>query len=131
MIAVLVAAALALWGWSGMLVEVEYRDFGWGAAARAWPSLPDTPIFQNCLIEINTYYPPQGLDALERTILHEVGHCVGYWPNATGETPHSDNPESIMYYTPRLGQGEILREDLEWIKVIRDRNLSYRVTFAY
>lgn len=90
----LLEAALAAWGFGGMLVILTYTTFGWGIAAQ---SVPVPGGDWACYIEAD---PEQ---MTERTILHEVGHCVGFFNVAPG-VDHSSDPESVMYSLYRPGQ---------------------------
>lgn len=121
-------AAIALWGWSGMHVEVSVVSIGWGVAAQSYP----TADFTSCRVEVDDELMARHARgevvnrSLGRVLLHEAGHCVGYWPEVAGGSAHSLDPASIMYSPANGDTGEILRADRERIKRIRDIKLPYR-----
>lgn len=120
-------AALALWGWSGMHVEVSVVPIGRDVAARAFPESD----LRSCHVEVDSQYLSdyyRGIyQSLDLVLLHEAGHCVGYWPEVSGGSPHSTNPESIMHASIDIDIGRILPEDWVRIKRIRDQRVSPRV----
>lgn len=123
----LIGAALLLWGWNGMHVDIQYTDLGWGVRAQAVPS-EDTEhrmTFSRCVLTVNTYYPT---DPSPLVILHEIGHCVGYVPPEPGLSPHSEDPASVMYVgnEPAAERGITVADRLH-VKLIRDKFLRHRV----
>lgn len=80
----LAAAALALWGWGGMILTVIIgipAETNW--AAQAQPSADRTA----CTITIHPNLPA---DYYPAYLLHETGHCIGLYE-------HSADTHSIMH----------------------------------
>lgn len=118
--------ALGLWGWVGMHITVEERHLGWGVSAVSYPAAN----FQTCRIIINLddSLPER---SVWTTVLHEVGHCVGYWPEYAGQSPHNQSePSSVMWAPVTTDRVEITIADRERIKRIRDIKLLNRITVA-
>ncbi len=107
----LAMAALALWGWGGMEITVVERDLDWGIAAQS--NVDGYP--HSCYIEIDP------VERTPRTLVHEVGHCLGYWWDGGF---HSPNPESVMSDLYHPGQ----TIDLSDWEVIRRSRLHLGLT---
>lgn len=108
--AALVLQALALWGWAGLPIQVEETSLQL-AVGRAHPHG-----LAGCLIEVD---PTQIVPGDEfSVVLHEVGHCVGYYgPLGQPQTWHSENPDSVMYGFYRSGiHGAVLPEDMAYAR---------------
>jgi len=108
----LAIAALALWGWFGMLISVEVAiPSQEGRAAEAYP----TDGYTTCRIVLHP-----GLDERDYPgmLLHEIGHCVGHYE-------HSDEPGNIMQNGGH--NGRITVTNLLTVKEVRDQRLTFRI----
>lgn len=115
----LALAALGAWGWAGMKLTVEVTNPGDAYAAKAHVDAT----FQTCRIEVNVSIPEDSIYA-DDVMLHEVGHCVGYWGLSWGD--HSADSGSIMYASIGGQVQRILSADLLAAKAKRDARLTYR-----
>ena len=101
-------AALALWGWRGVVFDVVLEPLQLASAYTVPRGL------NGCTFHVDP------ATATERTAIHEAGHCAGYilWgtaPGAPGDPHHSHNPASVMYSGG--SSLDILPEDFAFARV--------------
>lgn len=116
-----VLAALGQWGFGGVLVTLVFAPLGWGIAASSDPG-PRWP--EACEIVID----PEKMT--EFTILHEVGHCVGYFNVTLGVGPrqdHSLDPRSVMNERP----GPEITDADRLVVMSTRRWMPYKVRVAF
>lgn len=111
--------ALAAWGWHGMVPTVTLAPLTWGIGAA---SVPDDTHYLTCPITVDQSQVDPGIGWV--IVLHEVGHCVGYYGFAWGD--HSLDAASVMSGSNDRS-ATIMPEDFEAVKVNRDMRLPYRV----
>jgi hypothetical protein len=103
----LAQSSLRQWGWASVQVDIAFVDLGWGAAAFSTPRGAS-----HCSIQLDrTAWANATDEERQRRMLHETGHCVGYFgvhPESTDHwRDHSDDPASVMY--PFFAPGQTIQ----------------------